>query len=52
MKAFWRWSVAAVTLTTGVLYVNAQEQSAQNGSTQSEAQKGDEVQPQLGRLHR
>lgn len=46
MKAFWRWSVAAVALTMGVLYVNAQEQSAQNGSTQSEAQKGDEVQPQ------
>jgi hypothetical protein len=46
MKAFWRWSVAAMVLTTGVLYVNAQEQSAQNGSTQSEAQKGDEVQPQ------
>jgi hypothetical protein len=46
MKAFWRWSVAAMALSTGVLYVNAQEQSAQNGSTQSEAQKGDEVQPQ------
>jgi hypothetical protein len=46
MKAFWRWSAAAMALSTGVLYVNAQEQSAQNGSTQSEAQKGDEVQPQ------
>jgi hypothetical protein len=46
MKAFWRWSVAAMALTTGVLYVHAQEQGAQNGSTQSEAQKGDEVQPQ------
>ena len=46
MKAFWRWSVAAMALTTGALHVNAQEQSAQTGSTQSEAQKGDEVQPQ------
>jgi hypothetical protein len=46
MKAFWRWGVAAMALTTGVLYVPAQEQGAQNGSTQSEAQKGDEVQPQ------
>jgi hypothetical protein len=46
MKAFWRLSVVAMALSAGVLYVNAQEQSAQNGSTQSEAQKGDEVQPQ------
>jgi hypothetical protein len=45
MKAFWR-SVAAVALTTGALHVNAQEQSAPTGATQSEAQKGDEVQPQ------
>jgi hypothetical protein len=35
-----------MALSTGVLYVNAQEQSAQTGATQSEAQKGDEVQPQ------
>jgi hypothetical protein len=46
MKAFWRWSVAAMALNAGVLYVNAQEQSAPTGATQSEAQKGDEVQPQ------
>ena len=46
MKAFWRWSVAAMALTAGVLYVHAQEQSAPNGSAQSEAQKSDEVQPQ------
>jgi hypothetical protein len=45
MKAFWR-SVAAVALSTGVLYASAQELSAQNGAIQSEAQKGDEVQPQ------
>src|ERR1700679_590070 len=46
MKAFWRCSVAAMGLTMGVFCVLGRGQGAQNGTTQSEAQKGDEVQPQ------